>query len=151
MKATRRESQDIEYTILKFPMTIHGPNGDVKGKKGDYLITEGDKQYFLSPGDFIAAFTPRIDPPSAPPTYVPYPVPQPYPVWTPPPSITPYYPNRWYYTTTITSPNVSIGTATLGDLSTTATQQGTVVNSGQYVINALVSGGLALESGTVGE
>jgi hypothetical protein len=156
MKAVRRESHDIEYTILKFPMTIHGPNGDVKGKKGDYLITEGERQYFMRPDEFTAAFAPKIDPLSAPPTYVPYPVPQPYPVYVQP--YRPYYPANPYWgggVTTISSPNISIGTATAGDLSTNVLRCMGTISDGitTNVVNAVAvrdaSGGVAF--GAVGE
>jgi hypothetical protein len=141
MKAVRRESHDIEYTILKFPMTIHGPNGDVKGKKGDYLITEGERQYFMPPGEFLAAFSPKVDPPSAPPTYVPYPVP--YPVYPQPRPYQPYwYAGSWTVplgNATITSPNISIGTATASDLSTNVLRQMETISDGitTNVVNAV--------------
>lgn len=147
MKAIRRESQDIDYVVLKFPMTIHGPNGDVKGKRGDYLITEGDRQYFMRPDEFSAVFMPKVDPPNAPPTYVPYPVPytvpQPYPVY-PQPYYQPYRSPFWYGTiTTATSGNIA---ASAKDI----TLQG-VVNGG---LASVAAGGLTsyqLSTGTVGD
>lgn len=110
MKAVRRGPDEVDCVQLRYPMTIEGPNGTVAGKKGDWLVSEGDRQYFMGPGEFSAAFAPKVDPPQVPPTYVP--VPCPYPVY---PQPQPYYtqPTRWLTTPSIiygsTSGNISIG------------------------------------------
>lgn len=90
MKYEKR-TNEVDAQRLLYPMTIEGPNGTVRGEKGDYLVTDGERQYFLSPADFLRDFKPKVEQPTA----IPYPYPV-YPPYTPPQPVNPWQP-RWHY------------------------------------------------------
>lgn len=70
-----------------------GKDGLVVAKEGDWLVTEGDEQFFLNDNEFKKEFRPKY---SEPPVMVPY-ITGPDPVIYGPNRPIPYYPDEYRF------------------------------------------------------